>query len=71
MSFTELFFLGVQVFRRNRYMDVFAAFGVCLLYTDFLEIMDSHFEVSAQNLNVYDDLLVFGASERVPILFVV
>lgn len=51
-------------------MNVLAAFGVGFSEINFLEVVDTHFDVSAEDLDVDDDFFVSGASDCVPVLIV-
>lgn len=51
-------------------MDVFGVRSVGFLEIDFLEIVDFYLDVSADQLDVYDDFLVLGASQGIAVFFV-
>ena len=51
-------------------MDVFGVRSVGFLEIDFLEIVDFYLDVSADQLDVYDDFLVLSASQGIAVLFV-
>lgn len=51
-------------------MDVLGSGGIGLGDCYFLEIMHIYLQIAAQDLNVYDDLLVFSARQSVPVVLI-
>lgn len=51
-------------------MYILRAFGVIFDQIYLFEIMNSNFEVSTENLNVDNDLLIFSSSQSVSVLFI-
>jgi hypothetical protein len=51
-------------------MNIFASSGVCFAQINLFEVMNLYFKISTNNLNIDDNLLVFGSCQCVPILFI-
>lgn len=70
VSNTQFLFSRSQVLGRHRDMDVFAALCICLNQVNFLKVMDSHFQIPTDDLDVYDDFIFSCACNGVSVLLV-